>query len=278
MTDPVILTFDIEKPCHMSIGGAGMSISEKDFEEGLSGLLKMLKSNSAKATFFIVAELVERHLNIFRQIAEEGHEIGLHSFYHKLIYKMTPEEFEKDTREGKKILEYSLNAKIFGYRAPSWSVHQERTPWFWEILKKNGFEYSSSISPFETHVYGDKKASRFPHFVETKFGRILEVPLPTCPFLINVPFSGGAYFRTMPDFVRRFFESSWQKSGFPIFYYFHARDLGFEKKPRNMDFFPGLINYAGNSMAKKKFLRIASEVRCVGMHDVISRLINLLEK
>src|SRR3989344_1161778 len=86
MTDPVILTFDIEKPCHMSIGGAGMSISEKDFEEGLSGLLKMLKSNSAKATFFIVAELVERHLNIFRQIAEEGHEIGLHSFYHKLMF------------------------------------------------------------------------------------------------------------------------------------------------------------------------------------------------
>src|SRR3989344_359497 len=115
-------------------------------------------------------------------------------------------------------------------------------------------------------------------FMEIKIGRILEVPLPTCPFLINVPFSGGAYFRTMPDFVRSFFESSWQKSGFPIFYYFHARDLGFEKKPRNMDFLPGLINYAGNSMAKKKFLRIAFKARCVGMHEVISRLINSLEK
>ena len=48
-------------------------------------ILNLLKSKGIKATFFVVGRNVEKFPNILRRIADEGHIIGNHSYFHKDI-------------------------------------------------------------------------------------------------------------------------------------------------------------------------------------------------
>lgn len=52
-------------------------------------ILKTLKKENVSATFFVIGENVKKHPEIFKQIIEGGHTIGIHSQSHKYkeIYK-----------------------------------------------------------------------------------------------------------------------------------------------------------------------------------------------
>ena len=45
-------------------------------------ILDLLRAHGARATFFLVGELIDRHPEIVRRIVEEGHELGNHSWSH----------------------------------------------------------------------------------------------------------------------------------------------------------------------------------------------------
>jgi peptidoglycan/xylan/chitin deacetylase (PgdA/CDA1 family) len=45
-------------------------------------VLEQLKQYNAKATFFCIGENIEKHPDIFKQIKEEGHTTGNHTFHH----------------------------------------------------------------------------------------------------------------------------------------------------------------------------------------------------
>src|SRR5690606_15991020 len=45
-------------------------------------VLSLLKKNNAKATFFLIGKNAEKYPEIVRQIIEEGHTIGNHSYSH----------------------------------------------------------------------------------------------------------------------------------------------------------------------------------------------------
>ncbi len=49
-------------------------------------VLKILKEKKVKATFFCIGQKVEQFPEIAKQIVEEGHDIGLHSFSHSYFY------------------------------------------------------------------------------------------------------------------------------------------------------------------------------------------------
>ena len=237
----------------MNFGGQNIAPDPAGFMRGLDSILQMLAASKAKATFFIVGDLIESNKNLIRQTANAGHELAFHGMSHKLVYNMSESEFDADISIGKKMLEQVSGKRVVGYRAPSWSVSEKQTPWFWEILKKNGFEYSSSVFPLYTFLYGDNSAPRFPNFHETKFGKILEVPISTVRFIKNIPFSGGAYFRYLADWERKILEYFWRSPGLPIVYYFHMRDLDLEKIPEGAPLISRAINYWGSAGAQKRF-------------------------
>lgn len=62
-------------------------------------ILDILKTYGVTATFFLVGERIERHKGLVRQIVEEGHELGNHSFTHPsfdhLSWKEAVEEIER---------------------------------------------------------------------------------------------------------------------------------------------------------------------------------------
>ncbi|MCD4793433.1 MAG: polysaccharide deacetylase family protein [Bacteroidales bacterium] len=49
-------------------------------------ILKVLKKYNKKATFFCIGEKIEKHPEILKQIAEQGHEIGNHSYSHSYYF------------------------------------------------------------------------------------------------------------------------------------------------------------------------------------------------
>lgn len=69
-------------------------------------ILEALRSENVKATFFLIGEMVERYPEIARKIADEGHEIGNHSFSHPIYLfcstNKTRSELEKTQEAIKK--------------------------------------------------------------------------------------------------------------------------------------------------------------------------------
>ena len=161
-------------------------------------ILALLDNHGVSGTFFILGWVADRFPKLVHEIHQAGHEIGSHSFWHQPIYDMTPEEFREDLLQGKKAIEDITGQAVTAFRAPSFSI-TERSYWALEILIEEGFEYDSSIFPIYHDNYGIPNADRFPHRIQRKQGAIWEFP-PSVYRLwkLNVPVSGGGYFRLFP--------------------------------------------------------------------------------
>ncbi len=81
-------------------------------------MLDVLERAGARATFFVVAPLAERHPLLLRRAVEEGHEVSLHCTRHRRHDKMTAAEVFADAQEGKQTL------RDLGHEAADW-----RAPW-----------------------------------------------------------------------------------------------------------------------------------------------------
>ncbi len=62
-------------------------------------VLDELRKRNVKATFFLLGDLVRRYPWVVRQIMAEGHEIGNHTYDHRLLTAMTNELIEKEITE-----------------------------------------------------------------------------------------------------------------------------------------------------------------------------------
>ena len=222
-------------------------------------ILKILKNNQSTATFFIVGQVAQKHPELIKEIKKQGHEIASHGFDHLFVDKIGPQKFETDLTKSKQILESIIKTKVLGYRAPAWSVNQKTTPWFWSILKKHGFEYSSSIFPFKTFMYGDNTAIQLPH----KINGVLEIPPPVVQIKnIRIPFSGGFYLRCLPTLTVKLFTKIVNLQGLSTIYYIHPRELD-PKQPRlKLSLTKTFIHYYGISQTKTKLKKILSSFPC----------------
>jgi polysaccharide deacetylase family protein (PEP-CTERM system associated) len=174
---------------------------ESRVERNTSIILEILEKRNIKATFFIVGWIAEKYPQLVRQIFQQGHEIGCHSYWHKKVYDLTPEEFKADTLKAKSILEDITGNPVFGYRAPSYSI-TKKSLWALDILSEIGFQYDSSIFPIHHDNYGIPDAPRFAFKLETR--KMMEYPISSVRVLgRNLPISGGGYFRLFPYIVTR---------------------------------------------------------------------------
>ena len=60
------------------------------------GILDVLKKHNVKATFFLTGKWVVTFPNLAKRIAEEGHDIGNHSYSHPDAVKITANAFKQD--------------------------------------------------------------------------------------------------------------------------------------------------------------------------------------
>ena len=74
-------------------------------------LLKILKEQKVKATFFVLGQNVNRFPKIVRQIMEEGHEIGSHTYSHSNLTHLSSREAMQEIRRGNEAIE-KITGKI----------------------------------------------------------------------------------------------------------------------------------------------------------------------
>jgi polysaccharide deacetylase family protein (PEP-CTERM system associated) len=189
-------------------------------------LLRLLARHEVRATFFVLGWVGRRFPALVREIADAGHEVGCHGYWHRLIYRMTPDEFRRDLRQARVVLEDVVGRPVVAYRAPCFSVART-TLWALDILRDEGFRYDSSIHPIWHDRYGIPDANRFPHRVAGEGPELWEFPpsvLRCGP--MNVPVSGGGYFRFYPV---RFTGAclAWinRRHGCPFMFYIHPWEV-----------------------------------------------------
>src|ERR1022692_2226280 len=66
--------------------------------------LELFAEHGSKATFFILTTVAEAYPDLIREIERQGHEIGVHGYQHRLVYNLTPSEFEEDLNRSLDIL------------------------------------------------------------------------------------------------------------------------------------------------------------------------------
>ncbi len=195
--------------------------------ENTRRVLELLAEHNSRATFFVLGWVASRFPGLVREIRSSGHEIGCHSYWHRLVYQLSPKEFREDTRQAKQAVEDAGGAEVMGYRAPSFSITR-RSSWALQILSEFGFRYDSSIFPVHHDLYGIPEHPRFAcHHGELHKWDILEFPLSTCRMLgMNLPFGGGGYLRLLPQTYTRYcFRRVNDGERRPVIVYFHPWEI-----------------------------------------------------
>lgn len=195
-------------------------------ENNTRTVLDLFDECGVKGTFFTLGWVAERFPGVVREIAARGHEIGCHSYWHRLIYRLSPEEFREDTLRARRAIEDAAGAPVEGYRAPNFSV-MKKSWWALEILAECGFRYDSSVFPIRHDVYGYPEAPRRPFRVDTAAGPLAEFPMTTFRWLgsANLPIGGGGYLRIFPEFVTRTGVRKASEEGIPLIAYIHPWEL-----------------------------------------------------
>jgi polysaccharide deacetylase family protein (PEP-CTERM system associated) len=162
-------------------------------------ILRLLYKHQANATFFVLGDVAQNIPSLIRDIIADGHEVGVHSFAHYQLFKLSPDEAFKDTKQAKDVIENIIGKKVNGYRAPAFSL-MPKTSWALPMLAELGFTYDSSIMPVNAGRYG---WSGFPNSItniDLQNGQsILEFPLSVTRLLHKeVPACGGGYLRLFP--------------------------------------------------------------------------------
>ncbi len=224
-------------------------------------VLEIFDRHQVKATFFVLGWVAERYPGLIGEIASRGHEIGCHSFLHRLVYDLTPAEFREDTRRAVQAIENACGITPKAYRAPSYSI-TNKSLWALEVLAECGFTHDSSIYPIEHDRYGIPGFGRHSRTLSTPSGPIMEVPIATVELSRKniAPVGGGAYLRLLPyrytaAGVRRINETDQQ----PACIYFHPWELDPDHPRFAQGFIARLRTYTGLRSMSRKIERLLGE-------------------
>lgn len=233
-------------------------------------ILEILKESNVHATFFVLGWIAERHPELVRLIADEGHEVASHGYHHQLVYDLSPEQFRNDVRKSKQVLEQACQASVIGYRAPSFSIVEE-TEWALDILREEGYKYDSSIMPAPHARGGVAGVPRAPH---VRHG-LVELPISTLQFAgQETPFSGGGYFRLFPYWVVRYGLRKCHKQGLPGVAYFHPWEFDPAQPRLRGGMFNEFKHYVNLHKNEVKFKKLLKDFEFVPARQILVKELN----
>jgi polysaccharide deacetylase family protein (PEP-CTERM system associated) len=233
-------------------------------ERNTQRLFELFAAHGVRGTFFFLGWVAERFPGLVKEAVSHGHEIACHSYWHRPVFRLSADEFRKDTLRAKSIIEDAAGSAVRGYRAPSFSITPGRE-WAADILADLGFWYDSSVHPIRHDFYDNHKAPRLPYHMEGK--ALLEIPIATLRLAANnFPMAGGGYFRALPYAavrwgIRRFNRQEHRSAVF----YIHPWEIDPEQ-PRIAAAKKSVARqYAGLSTTWNKLDRLCSDFRFVPM-------------
>ena len=213
-------------------------------ERQTSIMLDMMDETNCKATFFMLGVTAKYRPALVKKIAAHGHEIAIHGQNHKAMFTLTPDEARKDLQESIDIVSGITGEKIYGYRAPFFSVN-ETNLYLLDILSELGLIYDSSIFPKKMSRYGIEGFNEKDTLYDLPNGKqIVELPL-TIASYFNTKWavSGGGYIRTMPKLIVNKIFKDFEKQQKDSMIYMHPYE--FDTKLLNVTSnYPSGANYS----------------------------------
>ncbi len=203
-------------------------------EVGSPRLLKMFDRFGIKTTWFIPGHSLETFPKQMKDVADAGHEIGMHGYSHENPIAMTPDQEEAVMDYSIELIEKLCGRRPTGYVAPWW----EFSPVSNELLLKKGIKYDHSLmhndfSPYYIRV-GDNWTkidySKDPHewmkpLVRGEETDLIEIPaswylddLPPMMFMKAAPNSHGFVSpRHLEDIWRDQFDWVYREMDYAVF-------------------------------------------------------------
>jgi len=265
------MTIDVEDYFHVEAFSS--TIDRKDWdrlpqrvERNTNRILDILAASSAQATFFVLGWIAQRHPALVRRILADGHELASHGSDHMRVDRLSPEAFRADVRQSKRVLEDAGGVLVRGYRAPTFSISRDSS-WAHAVLLEEGYRYSSSVYPLKHDLYGSPGAPRTP------FAPVLglvEVPLTTARiFRIDLPASGGGYFRLFPYRLTRWLIDQANRSNGPAVFYLHPWEVDLDQpRQHQAPFLSRLRHYLNLSRTEQRLRRLLGDFRWARMDRI----------
>lgn len=252
MSEPVnILSFDIEEWFHPEIFAGRYSPKQWNSLEsrvvgGTELIFNFLAKKKLKATFFFLGWVAEKYPALVKTAVEEGHEIGSHGFSHRMVTRMSPEEFRADLQKSLVVLNNLSDRPVRGFRAPTFSITQ-KSLWALPILLDAGIRYDSSVFPIYHDRYGIPDAPIQPYPIYQREDDVLtEFPMTTVRFgKYNFPCSGGGYFRLFPFTLSLKLMKRCQRERRTIIFYAHPWEFDTGLPKINLGFLGKMRHYKG---------------------------------
>lgn len=221
-------------------------------EEDTQVILDILKESETKATFLTLGWIAEKYPALIEKITAAGHEIGCHTYGHRLLYTMTPDELRCDLERCLEILRSRSGQQVTAFRAPGFSMKKE-CYWAYPILHEFGLTVDVSIVPAVRDHGGIDGFTRDPFLLRTESGNINIFPVSVMSVLgKTVPFSGGGYLRLFPlSLLHAGFRQN-IKAGRACMTYIHPRETNFEQPRLRLPLYKYFKYYVGIKSAKKK--------------------------
>jgi polysaccharide deacetylase family protein (PEP-CTERM system associated) len=268
-------TVDVEEYFHVSafepyVERRRWERFESRVDHSVDRLLDLLAEHGARGTFFVLGWLAERRPALVRRIAAAGHEIASHGADHRRVTHQTPDEVRASVRRSKHVLEDITGVPVRGFRAPSFSIVPGRE-WALDVLLEEGYVYDSSLFPVRRRGYGYPGGERDPHWIERPGGRLGQVPPATLRLAgVNLPASGGAYFRLFPyPIIQAAFRQA-EARGVPGTFYLHPWELDPEQPRLAVPWWTRVRHYGGIRHAEERLHRLLSDFRFQPIADTLA--------
>ncbi len=259
-------TVDVEE--YFQVSAFEPYVSRADWGElqsrvaiGVHLLLALLQRHRARATFFVLGWVAERHPELIKAIADAGHEIASHGWDHCRVTDQTPDQFRSSVRKTKRVLEDLVGAPVIGFRAPSFSIVRGYE-WAFDLLIEEGYCYDSSLFPIRRPGYGYPGGARDPYALCTRSGTLVEVPPATLRrWGVNLPAAGGAYFRLLPYVLARAALRDSARRGVPGTFYVHPWEVDLDQPRLPVSWSARVRHYGGLRGTMARLERLVAEFR-----------------
>ncbi len=127
-------------------------------EENTEAVLDILKEHNIKATFFLVGENVEKHPEMAKRIAEEGHTIGIHCYNHAYdrLYQSV-DSYVEDFEKAWNVVYETTGVEAKFFRFPGGSINAYNKKVYKDIIEEMTdrgyiyFDWNASLEDATKH-------------------------------------------------------------------------------------------------------------------------------
>jgi peptidoglycan-N-acetylglucosamine deacetylase len=133
--------------CHVDGQYIAMTFDDGPSAENTPRLLDILKQRGIKATFFLIGQNVAAHPEIVKQILAEGHEIGIHSWTHPQLSKLSDDRVTDEIVKTQNAIRDAGGYTPTLLRPPYGAITPRQRDWIESLFGLNVILWS--VDPFD---------------------------------------------------------------------------------------------------------------------------------